>query len=79
MSDRPTRPIRSDYVAGRTATTRGRDDDAHHDKLAAWLAEEGCPVELQEEQLHDALLVRCRTERVEPDDQVPHRTAPGYR
>lgn len=41
--------------------TRGDED-----KLAAWLAEEVCPVELRDEQLRDALLVRCRTERIEP-------------
>jgi TnpA family transposase len=37
-----------------------------HDKLAAWLAEEVCPVEFREEHLREALLVRCRTERIEP-------------
>lgn len=36
------------------------------DKLADWLATEVCPVELRGEQLHDALLVRCRVERLEP-------------
>jgi len=36
------------------------------DKLAAWLAEEVCPVELRDEQLREALLVRCRSERIEP-------------
>jgi hypothetical protein len=36
------------------------------DKLAGWLAAEVCPVELREEQLRAALLVRCRTERLEP-------------
>jgi hypothetical protein len=41
--------------------TRGDED-----KLAAWLVEEVCPVELREEQLREALLVRCRTERIEP-------------
>ena len=28
-SDRPERPVRADYVAWRTATTRWRDDDAY--------------------------------------------------
>ncbi|MGH3984393.1 MAG: DUF4158 domain-containing protein [Pseudonocardiaceae bacterium] len=41
--------------------TRGDED-----KLAGWLAEEVCPVELRDQQLHDALLVRCRAERIEP-------------
>ena len=36
------------------------------DKLAAWLAEEVCPVELGEDRLREALLARCRAERVEP-------------
>lgn len=36
------------------------------DKLATWLAEEVCPVELAEDLLHEALLARCRAERVEP-------------
>lgn len=41
--------------------TRGDED-----KLADWLATEICPVELREELLREALLVRCRTERLEP-------------
>jgi hypothetical protein len=36
------------------------------DKLAAWLAEEVCPVELSEERLREALVARCRVERIEP-------------
>ncbi len=36
------------------------------DKLAGWLAEEVCPVELGEERLREALLARCRAERLEP-------------
>lgn len=36
------------------------------DKLADWLATEVCPVELRDEQLRQALLVRCRTELLEP-------------
>ncbi|MFE9328502.1 DUF4158 domain-containing protein [Nocardia sp. NPDC052278] len=39
---------------------------ADEDKLADWLAEEVCPVELRDEQLHEALRVRCRAERIEP-------------
>ncbi len=40
------------------------------DKLAGWLAEEVCPVELRDEQLREALLVRCRTERIEPAGRI---------
>jgi hypothetical protein len=36
------------------------------DKLAGWLAEEVCPVELGEERLREALGARCRAERLEP-------------
>ena len=36
------------------------------DKLAGWLAEEVCPVELGEQWLREALLARCRAERLEP-------------
>jgi len=36
------------------------------DKLADWLAAEVCPVESRDEQLHAALRVRCRAERLEP-------------
>jgi len=40
------------------------------DKLADWLATEVCPVELRDEQLLDALLVRCRAEGLEPPSRV---------
>ncbi|WP_228566901.1 Tn3 family transposase [Nocardia sp. SYP-A9097] len=40
------------------------------DKLASWLAAEVCPVELREEQLRHALLVRCRADRVEPPGRI---------
>ena len=43
---------------------------ADEDKLACWLAHELCPVELREEQLREALLVRCRAERLEPPGRV---------
>jgi Domain of unknown function (DUF4158) len=36
------------------------------DKLAGWLAEEVCPFESGEERLREALLARCRAERLEP-------------
>jgi Domain of unknown function (DUF4158) len=39
---------------------------ADEERLAAWLAEEVCPVELVSERLAEALLVQCRTERIEP-------------
>jgi hypothetical protein len=45
--------------------TRGDED-----KLAGWLAEELCPVELRDEQLREALLVRCRSERIETPGRV---------
>ncbi|MEV0677784.1 DUF4158 domain-containing protein [Actinosynnema sp. NPDC050436] len=45
--------------------TRGDED-----KVAAWLAEEVCPVELREEQLRQAVLVRCRAERLEPPGRM---------
>ncbi len=34
--------------------------------LSAWLSEEVCPVELREERLREALLARCRAEKIEP-------------
>jgi hypothetical protein len=40
------------------------------DKLADWLASDVCPVELRDEQLREALLVRCRAERIEPPGRV---------
>lgn len=39
---------------------------ADEDKFADWLATEVCPVELRDEQLHEAVLVRCRAVQVEP-------------
>jgi TnpA family transposase len=43
------------------------DDEA---KLAGWLAEEVAPVELADERLREALLTRCRSERIEPPSRV---------
>lgn len=40
----------------------GEDEKA----LGRWLAEEMCPVELREERLRDALLARCRAQKLEP-------------
>lgn len=42
-------------------TTEG--DEA---RLAQWLAEEVCPVELDRRRLGEALLARCKAERLEP-------------
>lgn len=52
-------------VFGFREFTRGDED-----KIAAWLAEEVCPVELHEEQLRQAVLVRCRSERLEPPGRI---------
>lgn len=41
------------------------------DNLIAWLAEDVCPLELSEYRLREALLARCRAERMEPP--VPGR------
>jgi len=43
------------------------DDEA---KLAGWLAAEIAPVELSDERLREALLDRCRSERIEPPARV---------
>jgi len=36
------------------------------DKLAAWLASEVCEAERQHDRVREQLLIRCRTERIEP-------------
>ena len=36
------------------------------DKLAGWLAEQVCPVELSVDRLREALVARCRAEHIEP-------------
>ena len=38
--------------------------------LAAWLAAEVCPVELSRDRLREALLVRCRQQRIEPPGRI---------
>lgn len=43
---------------------------ADEEALAAWLAEEVCPVELNDGRLREALLARCRAEKVEPPGRV---------
>lgn len=40
------------------------------DKLAGWLAEQVCPVELREDRLRQAVLVRCRAEGIEPPGRL---------
>lgn len=52
-------------VFGFREFTRGDED-----KLAGWLAQEVCPVELGDDALREALLVRCRTERIEPPGRI---------
>jgi hypothetical protein len=40
--------------------------EGDQDKLAVWLAEEVCPGELNRDRLRDAVLARCRADRIEP-------------
>jgi hypothetical protein len=35
------------------------------DKMIAWLAEEVCPCELNEDRQPDAVLTRCRAEKID--------------
>lgn len=49
------------------------------DKLAVWLAEEVCPTELREDRLREALLARCRAERIEPPGSRLTRAGWGWR
>jgi TnpA family transposase len=44
-----------------------REDE---DRLTNWLAEEICPVELSEERRREALLIRCRADRIEPPGRI---------
>ncbi|MGH9021935.1 MAG: Tn3 family transposase, partial [Acidimicrobiia bacterium] len=44
-----------------------RADEEH---LAAWLSEEVCPVELSEGRLREALVARCRAQRIEPPGRL---------
>jgi hypothetical protein len=53
-----------DAFGFRTAT-RGDED-----KLIAWLAEEVCPSELNEDRQREAVLVRCRAEKIEPPGRM---------
>lgn len=45
--------------------TRGDED-----KMIAWLAERVCPSELNEDRQREAVLARCRSERVEPPGRM---------
>ena len=43
---------------------------ADEDRLATWLAQEVAPTERSDERLREALLTRCRQERIEPPGRV---------
>ncbi|MFJ7911392.1 DUF4158 domain-containing protein [Kitasatospora sp. NPDC096204] len=43
---------------------------ADEERLTGWLADEVCPVELVEDRLREALLVQCRSDRIEPPGRV---------
>ncbi|WP_329046721.1 DUF4158 domain-containing protein [Streptomyces sp. NBC_01422] len=43
---------------------------ADEERLTAWLTDEVCPVDLVEDQLREALLVQCRSDRIEPPVRV---------
>ncbi|WP_275466790.1 DUF4158 domain-containing protein [Streptomyces noursei] len=43
---------------------------ADGERLTGWLADEVCPVELVEDRLREALLVQCRSDRIEPPGRV---------
>jgi hypothetical protein len=44
-----------------------REDE---ERLAAWLAREVCPVEFGDERLREAVLARCRADRIEPAGRI---------
>jgi hypothetical protein len=44
-----------------------RDDE---EKIAEWLAREVCPVEQRDEQLREAVLVRCSAYQIEPPGRI---------
>ncbi len=44
-----------------------REDE---ERLTAWLAQEVCPAELSDERLREAVLARCRADRIEPAGRV---------
>ncbi|MEV5085660.1 DUF4158 domain-containing protein [Streptomyces sp. NPDC056159] len=43
---------------------------ADEERLTGWLADEVCPVELVEDRLREALLVQCRSDRIEPPGRI---------
>jgi TnpA family transposase len=45
----------------------GRGDESD---LAGWLAAEVCPIELSRDRLREAVLVRCREQRIEPPGRI---------
>jgi hypothetical protein len=55
--------IRQAY--GFRETTRNDEND-----LVAWLASEVCPVELSRDRLHEAVLLRCRQQHIEPPGRI---------
>ena len=57
----------ADPRALRFPPATSEDDEA---KLAEWLAAEVAPVEPSDERLREALLARCRNERIEPPARV---------
>ena len=40
------------------------------DKMISWLAEEVCPSELNEDRQREAVLARCRPEKIEPPGRM---------
>ncbi|TYB62046.1 Tn3 family transposase [Microbispora tritici] len=48
---------------------------ADEERLTAWLAAEVCPVELVEERLRAAVLVQCRSDRIEPPGRIERMVA----
>jgi len=61
-----------EYHRGQVRQAYGFRETARSDEnaLAAWLAEEVCPVELSRERLREAVLVRCRQQRIEPPGRI---------
>jgi hypothetical protein len=60
------RTIKSHRAQVREALGFRESTTADEDHLTTWLAEKVCPVELSDERQREALLVRCRAERLEP-------------
>ncbi|MER7442829.1 DUF4158 domain-containing protein [Micromonospora avicenniae] len=52
-------------LLGFRVSTRGDED-----KMIAWLAQEVCPSELNEDRQREAVLARCRAERIEPPGRM---------